>query len=108
MPVGLVRGLATALDAEPAHPGIEQAIIVVHVAVNPDVCVVLSDLNLSSTLVPDDVLLGGTDGPETPSSKAVELVVVPSYIHNLSQHDSVSKAENEMVTDAASATMITW
>jgi hypothetical protein len=81
---------------------------VVHVAVNPDFCTPLSEVNLSSTLVPDDVFSGGTDAPSTAFNKAVELVVVPSYIHNLSQLASVLKAENETVTDSTSATMIAW
>ena len=80
----------------------------VHVAENPDLCVSPSEVNLTSTLVPDDVLSDGTVDPETPSSKAVELVVVPSYIHNLSKVSSVSKAEKETVTDSASATTIAW
>jgi hypothetical protein len=85
--------------------------IVLHVAVNPENGLTVlpkSDVNLRSTLVPDDVLSSGTDVPENSSSKAVELVVVPSYIHNLSQLASVSKAVNETVTDAASATTIAW
>ena len=61
------------------------AIIVVHVAVNPESCELhQSEVNLSSTLVPDDVLSDGSELPETPFSKAVELVEVPSYIHKKS------------------------
>jgi hypothetical protein len=56
--------------------------------------------------VPDDVLSSGSKVPETPFSKAVELVEVPSYIHNLSYHDSVLKAEKETVTESAPGTMI--
>ena len=61
---------------------------------------------MRSTLAPDDVLSGGSENPETPFSKAVELVEVPSYIHNLSTLLSVEKAENETVNDAAAGTMM--
>ena len=76
-----------------------------------------TDVNLRSKLVPDDVFTGGkaveqsfgapvVRQPENPSSKAVELVEVPSYIHSLSLLGYVSKAENETVTDCDCATTI--
>jgi hypothetical protein len=65
-------------------------------------------VNLSSKLVPDDVLTGGSEVPVTAFSKAVELVELPSYIHKTSGPSSVSKAEKETITDSAPDTMMAW